>query len=139
MTNQTKLNKIKETIINKLEDEFDKEFYLEILNDFVETCAEYYVTVYDSNSIRFECKNQTNDLKEYQQRVSSFDNKRRQLHNSIIRNLVHIERFAREYDLEPLYGRLTDDEINNYKLIADSSERRTEVANYCINFVSKLI
>lgn len=139
MTITDKVQKIRETINTVFDDEFDREFYNDTLNEFIEACAEYYITVFDSDSIRFESKAAANDLKDYQVRVSAFDNKRRNLHNKIIRNLVHLEKFAKQYNLEPIYGKLTDEELANYKLIENDSQRRTEVAKACIEIVSRLI
>lgn len=138
MTITDKVEKIKEEINKFAEDDFERDFYIGILNEFIDACSEYYNTIFDTRMIGCT-KQQVYDLKEYQIKLESADRKRRNLHNTIIRDLVHIDGFAKKYNTTILYGKLTDEELDNYKLIENSSERRTKIAEDCVAMISRLL
>lgn len=123
--------------ISNLIDDEDKELLDTTCDDLISQISDYYCSIFDSEGARLGFKQDSNNLRDYQERVMLFDTKRRNIHNSIITSIVILDRFCLSNGFKPIYGKLTQDELNNSRLVKDSSDRRTRVADDVIKSVGR--
>lgn len=134
------LLKYKEKLNNNTDiDDEMREIILEEADTLVDMMYKYYMSVYSSNISKISTKKDSNSLKEYQEKLKEADNKRRVYHNSLIVSLVFLDRIGQKSNLGYIYGKFSEKEISNARIVIDNFEKRTSIANDVFDSIGKIM